>query len=99
VHRAQGDPAAALTNYQASLAIRERLAQADPGNAGWQRDLAVSFGRVGMVESRQGTREDALKAFRSGPDIIARLAKQSPANVTLPKDLTWFDRQISSSGK
>ncbi len=45
--RAQGDLAAALTNYQASLAIRERLAQADPGNAGWQRDLAVSFGRVG----------------------------------------------------
>jgi hypothetical protein len=34
VQQAQGGLAAALTSYQASLAIRERLAQADPGNAG-----------------------------------------------------------------
>jgi hypothetical protein len=33
VQRAQGDLAAALTSYQASLAIAERLAKADPGNA------------------------------------------------------------------
>jgi alkanesulfonate monooxygenase SsuD/methylene tetrahydromethanopterin reductase-like flavin-dependent oxidoreductase (luciferase family) len=36
VQRAQGDLTAALTSYQASLAIAERLAKADPGNAGWQ---------------------------------------------------------------
>jgi hypothetical protein len=30
---------AALTSYQASHAIRDRLAKADPGNAGGQRDL------------------------------------------------------------
>ena len=35
--------AAALKSYQASLAIRERLAKSDPGNAGWQRDLSVSY--------------------------------------------------------
>jgi hypothetical protein len=37
VQQAQGDLAAALTSYQASLVIRERLAQSDPGNAGWER--------------------------------------------------------------
>ena len=36
VQQAQGDLAAALASYQASLAIAERLAKADPGNAGWQ---------------------------------------------------------------
>ena len=41
VQVAQGDLPAALTSYQASLAISERLAAADPGNAGWQRDLSV----------------------------------------------------------
>jgi hypothetical protein len=41
VQRAQGDLAAALTSYQASLAIRERLAKADPGNAGWQRAILL----------------------------------------------------------
>ena len=46
---AQGDLAAALTSYQASLAIRERLAKADPGNAGWQRDVAAGYGRVALI--------------------------------------------------
>ena len=29
------------------LAIRERLAKSDPANAGWQRDLSVSYERIG----------------------------------------------------
>lgn len=43
---AQGDLAAALASYRAPLGIRERLAAADPGNAGWQRDLAWSHWRL-----------------------------------------------------
>ena len=35
--------------FQRSLAISERLAKADPGNAGWQRDLSVSYNNVGDV--------------------------------------------------
>ena len=42
VQQAQGDLAGALQSYRDSLAIRERLAKSDPGNAGWQRDLSVS---------------------------------------------------------
>jgi hypothetical protein len=45
---------AALDGYKASLAIRDGLAQSDPGYAGWQRDLAQSHGRMGIVEARQG---------------------------------------------
>jgi hypothetical protein len=41
VHFAQGDLPAALKSYRNGLAIAERLAQSDPGNAGWQRDLLV----------------------------------------------------------
>ena len=39
----QGNLPEALKAYRDSLAIAERLAQADPGNAGWQRDLSVSL--------------------------------------------------------
>jgi hypothetical protein len=92
----QGDLAAALRSYQASLAIRERLAKADAGNAGWQRDLALSYGRMAIVEAQQGTREDALDALWQGRNIISRLARQSPNNATLPNDLTWFDSQIAA---
>jgi tetratricopeptide (TPR) repeat protein len=44
-----GNLAAAFKDYQASLAIRDRLAKSDPGNAGWQRDLSVSLNKVGDV--------------------------------------------------
>ena len=88
--------AAALTSYQAALAIAERLAKADPGNAGWQRDLGLSYGYVALIEMRQGVRNDALRAFQQGRDIIAQLMRQSPDNVTLHKDLAWFDRQMGT---
>jgi hypothetical protein len=96
VQQAQGDLAAALTSYRASLAIRERLAQADPGNAGWQRDLALSHCRVAVIDVRQGRRDDALSAFRQGRDIIWQLVQRSPDNATLPRDLAWFENQIAS---
>ena len=41
VQVAQGDLAGALKSYRDSLAIIERLAQSDPGNSRWQRDLSV----------------------------------------------------------
>ena len=46
---AQGDLAGGAASYRASLAICERLAAADPGNAGWQRDLSVSHNKIGDV--------------------------------------------------
>ena len=41
VRMSQGDLTAALENYRAAMAIRERLAASDPDNAGWQRDLSI----------------------------------------------------------
>ena len=98
MQQAQGDLAAALASYQASLAIAERLAQADPGNADWQRDLALSYGRVAIVKAQQGARNDALSALQQGREIVARLSQQSPDNATLHSDLARFDEQIAAQG-
>jgi len=46
---AQGNRPEALKSFRDGLAIRDRLAQADLGNAGWQRDLSVSNERLGDV--------------------------------------------------
>jgi len=43
---AAGDLTAARAAYTAALTIRQRLADADPGNTGWQRDLSVSQERL-----------------------------------------------------
>ena len=59
---AQGDLTSALKAYQHSLDIIARLAKADPGNAGWQRDLSVSYIKVGGVLEAQGDLPEALKS-------------------------------------
>ena len=84
VQQAQGDLAAALASYQASLAIAERLAKEDPGQcAGWQRDLAISYRNVALAQMRKGRREDALKFLRQGREIIMGLLQRLPDNPTL----------------
>ena len=50
---AQGNLPEALTSYQASLAIADRLAKSDPDNAGCQNDLSVSYDRVGAGQPQR----------------------------------------------
>jgi hypothetical protein len=91
---AQGNLPAALDSFKASHAMRDRLAAADPGNAGWQRDLAISNGRVGMVLARMRKRENALDAFQRGRSIIVGLQERVPGYAVHANDLAWFDEQI-----
>ncbi len=51
---------------------------ADPGNVGWQRDLAFGYGRVAGVRARQGANSEAALLFEQGRTIIARLRQASP---------------------
>ena len=66
----------------------ERLAKADPSNAGWQRDLSVSYDKVGDVLVAQGNLTEALKSFRDGLAIRERLAKADPDNAGWQRDLS-----------
>jgi tetratricopeptide (TPR) repeat protein len=95
VQVAQGNLAAALKAYEQDLGIAEKLAAADPGNAGWQRDLALSHGHAGMAMAGQGERDDAREALWQGREIIARPMRQSPDDARLLKDLAWLDAAIA----
>jgi tetratricopeptide (TPR) repeat protein len=88
VQQAQGDLAAALTSFTAGLAIAERLAKADPANAGWQRDLSVSHDRIGDVQQGQGNLAAALTSYTAALAIRERLAKVDPANAGWQRDLS-----------
>ena len=50
VLRDQGNLVAALNTHHDSLSIRQKLANQDPGNAGWQRDLSISHYKIGDVQ-------------------------------------------------
>ena len=66
----------------------DRLAKADPGNAGWQRDLSVSYNKIGEVLVAQGNLPEALKSFRDSLAIRDRLAKADPGNAGWQRDLS-----------
>jgi hypothetical protein len=85
VQQAQGDLAAALTSYRASLAIRERLAQADPGNAGWQRDLVVSCVKISENDP-SGARASLLRALDVARALEAS-GRLAPVDAWMPADL------------
>ena len=79
------DPA--INSFRHSLAIAERLAEADPGNAGWQCDLSVSYERIGDVQRAQGDLAAALRSYQASLAIRERLAEADPGNAGWQRDL------------
>ncbi len=94
---AQGDLAGALKSYRDSLAIGDRLAKSDPGNADWQRDLSVSYNKVGDVQVAQGDLAGALKSYRDSLAIADRLAKSDPGNAGWQRDLSVSYAKLASA--
>ena len=74
---AQGKLPEALTAYRDSLAIRERLAKADPANAGWQADLAASYGKLGRLHLKMEDKAEAMRLFKAGRAVVAPFAERS----------------------
>lgn len=83
----QGKPAAAQAAFAESLAVRRRLSEQDPGNADWQRELAVTHSRVGGVLQRQGKLDEAQEAFDEYLAISRRLAEKDPDNAVWQREL------------
>ena len=89
VQVAQGDLKAALQSYSDSRAIVERLAKSDPGNAGWQHDLSVSYEqdrrRAGCAGRSQSGAADPIPTAAPSDE---RLAKSDPGNAGWQRDLS-----------
>ena len=93
-----GRTADALGSYRASLAIRERLAAADPGNAGWQRDVAVSNAKLGATYRKCKDPAQARRFLLAGRAIMAGLVARYPDWAEWKRDLAWFDAQLAALG-
>jgi len=98
VLKAQGNLPEALKSFREDLAIADRLAQADPGNAGWQRDLSVCLEMIGDVLVAQGNLPEALKSFRDGLAIRDRLAQADPSNAGWQFDLVVSHWNLAENG-
>jgi len=96
---AQGSLPEALQSYREGLAISERLAKSNPGNAGWQSDLAVVHSKVGGALKKMGQTASAREEFVAGRMIMATLVEQNPGLAEWKKDLAWFDNQLAGPGR
>ena len=87
VFEAQGRLELARAAFEQGLTIFRCLAEQDPSNAGWQRDLGVMQSRVGGVLQAQGRLELAQAAFEQDLTISRHLAERDSSNAGWQRDL------------
>jgi hypothetical protein len=86
---AQGDGPGALVAYRKQLSIAEALAARDPANAEWQRDLIVSFVKLGEVTGDNAYTDKALH--------VALGMQQS--GILAPRDAWMIEELERRSGR
>lgn len=97
---AQGKLPEALDVYQQSLEIEQKLTSArqmadqDKSKAGWQRDLSVSYVKVGDVLTTQGKLPEALDVYQQSLAIAKRLAEQDNLNAVWQRDLSVSEERV-----
>ncbi|MCA3348788.1 MAG: hypothetical protein INF56_18485 [Roseomonas sp.] len=69
------------------MAIATRLAERDPGNTQWQRDLSISHDLIGNVLRAQGDLPGALRAYQAGMAIRMSLTERDPGNTHWQRDV------------
>ena len=84
----QGDSKAALAAYKEFLKISQKLAAADPASAQAQRDLSVSYDRIGNVHLQHGDTTAALTAYQEILKISQKIAAANPASAQAQRDLS-----------
>ena len=77
----------AVESYQKLIAVCQRLADSDPSNADWQRNLSVGLEKVGDVRAGQGDSAGALTAYQESLTIRETLAASDPSNAEWQRDV------------
>ena len=90
----RGDLNGARSAYDHAAAIADDLVKATPDNVFWQRDLSVSYNKVGEVLELQGKLPEALKSYRDGLAVSDRLAKAEPGNTVWQRDVAVSHENI-----
>jgi hypothetical protein len=85
--------------YRVAHGLFERLAAADPGHAGWQRDLIVShWGLADLLEKMADRQAEAAVHWSQALGIARRLADEgrlAPADGYFVEEL---ERRLAASG-
>ena len=90
IQQAQGDLDAALISYQASLDMRQALAQHDPSNARWQVNLASSYAKIAQLDG-----QDARQYWQRAHDILQPLHASNRLSFKEIKAYEYIQTQLA----
>ena len=90
IQQAQGGLDAALVSYQASLEIRQALAQHDPSNARWQVNLASSYAKIAQLDG-----QDARQYWQRAHDILQPLHASNRLSFKEIKAYEYIQTQLA----
>jgi tetratricopeptide (TPR) repeat protein len=90
---AAGQLPQASAMYQEVLDEAKARAASDRSNTDWQRDLSVSFNKLGDIAVRAGKLDDARGFYDQELAVAKALAAKDPSNTDWQRDLSAsFDR-------
>lgn len=95
VFEAQGQLAAAQAAFGEDLAISRRLAEQDPSNAGWQRDLAVVGVRLARIEAAANKVNAALRLYEEALGIFTTLLERAPDHAQWAQEHTIVEAELA----
>ena len=82
-----GDTQGALAASQRAQGILEALVASAPDRIDYQRDLSISYDRIGNVLVAAGRREEALADYQRSLEIREKLATADPGDTELQREL------------
>ena len=78
----------AVDRYMRLVDAFTHRAQSEPGRADYQRDLSVSYNKLGDLYRALGQGEQALRLYQQSLDIRDRLAQSEPGRADYQRDLS-----------
>ncbi|MGH4008451.1 MAG: CHAT domain-containing protein [Pseudonocardiaceae bacterium] len=85
---ALGFTSQAVVRYRRLLDAFTQRAQAEPDRADYQRDLSISYNKLGDLYRALGQGEQALKLYQQSLNIRDRLAQAEPDRADYQRDLS-----------
>ena len=82
-----GDIVRARASAMTALAKGRELAEHNPDDPVWQRDVSVALNKLGSVDLKGGDTAAALRRYEKALGIMRRLAERDPSNATWQRDL------------
>ena len=87
---------AAKARFAAARVSAEHLLKLDDQNPLWQRDLSVSYNRLGNVQLQSGQVTEARGSYQQGLEIRQKLAAADPSDAQGQFDLYVSHHKIAS---